>query len=101
PLRVAALAGVHRSAPIVYIRVAAVTPDLRTPARSMSLRWAYRHVDFFVAVSEWLREELIEVFGVPSAKVRVIPNGRLTRPIPSTDERTRIRRAPGLEPATV
>jgi glycosyltransferase involved in cell wall biosynthesis len=97
PLRVAALAGLHRIAPIVYLRVAAVTPDLRTPARSMSLRWAYRHVDSFVAVSESLREELIEVFGVPGAKVRVIPNGRLAPPLPSAEERTRIRRELGLE----
>src|SRR5439155_27343041 len=71
--------------------------DLRTPARSMSLRWAYRHVDFFVAVSESLREELIGVFGVPGAKVRVIANGRLAPPIPSTNEGERIRRELGLE----
>ena len=98
PLRVAAAAGLHRTAPLVYLRVAAVTPDLRTPARSRSLRWAYRKVDAFVAVSESLRRELVDVFGVAEAKIRVIPNGRLAPPVPTAEGRAEIRRSLGLEP---
>lgn len=96
PLRIAALAGVHRLAPIVYLRIAAVTPDLRTPARSASLRWAYRRVSSFVAVSENLREELIDVFGVSPAKVRVIPNGRLAPPPLGAEVRESVRKSLGL-----
>jgi glycosyltransferase involved in cell wall biosynthesis len=98
PLRIAAAAGLHRIAPLVYVRVAAVTPDLRTPARSRSLRWAYGKVDAFVAVSESLRRELVDVFGVAGSKIRVIPNGRLAPPEPIEEERDEIRRSLGLRP---
>ena len=91
PLRHAVLAGSHRRAPLVYVRVAAVSPDLRTPARSRSLRHAYAAVDAFVAVSHSLRDELTEVFGVPSAKIRVIRNGRLAPPPLEDARRERIR----------
>jgi len=101
PLRVAAAAGLHRIAPLVYLRVAAGTPDLRTPARSRSLRWAYGNVDAFVAVSGSLREELIDVFGVPDTKIRVIPNGRLAPPEPTDEQRHEIRRSLGLGPDEV
>ncbi len=101
PLRVAAAAGLHRNAPLVYLRVAAVTPDLRTPARSKSLRWAYEKVDAFVAVSESLRTELIDVFGVPEPKIRVIRNGRLRPPRLSDAERAQVRDIVGVGPGDV
>lgn len=91
PLRHAVFAGVHHRAPLAYIRVAAVTPDLRTPARSRSLRHAYGAVDAFVAVSGSLRDELTEVFGVPSERIRVIPNARLAPPPLDDARRERIR----------
>jgi glycosyltransferase involved in cell wall biosynthesis len=91
PLRHAVLAGAHRRAPLVYIRVAAVTPDLRTPARWRSLRYAYGRVDAFVAVSGSLSEELVEVFGVPPWKIRVIRNGRIAPPPLDDARRERIR----------
>jgi glycosyltransferase involved in cell wall biosynthesis len=91
PLRHAVLAGLHRRAPLVYIRVAAVTPDLRTPARSRTLRYAYGRVDAFVAVSGSLREELVEVFGIAPARIRVIRNGRLAPPALGDDRRRRLR----------
>ena len=80
PLRHAVLAGAPRRAPLVYVRVAAVTPDLRTPARSRSLRHAYGRVGAFVAVSDSLRDELTDVFGVAPGRIRVIRNGRLPPP---------------------
>jgi glycosyltransferase involved in cell wall biosynthesis len=101
PLRVAAAAGLHRIAPLVYVRVAAVTPDLRTPARSRTLRWAYGKVDAFVAVSESLRRELVDVFEVPGSKIRVIPNGRPPTPEPTDEQRDEIRRSLGLKPGEI
>ena len=91
PLRHAVLAGAHRWAPLVYIRVAALTPDLRTPARSRSLRHAYDRVAAFVAVSGSLRDELTDVFGVPSERIRVIRNGRLAPPPVHEERRAEIR----------
>jgi glycosyltransferase involved in cell wall biosynthesis len=101
PLRFAAAAGLQKRAPIVYIRVSAVSPDLRTPARSRSLRWAYGKVTAFVAVSGSLRDELVEVFGVPASRIRVIPNGRLRPPIPTPQARAALRRSFGIGPDEV
>lgn len=101
PLRYAVLAGVHRRAPLVGVRVAAVTPDLRTPARSRTLRWAYARVDAFVAVSRSLADELAEVFGVPRERIRVIANGRPAPPKITGDEREALRRSLGATPGDV
>jgi glycosyltransferase involved in cell wall biosynthesis len=101
PLRFAAAAGLQKRAPIVYIRVAAVTPDLRTPARSASVRWAYGKVAAFVAVSGSLRDELVEVFGIPASRIRVIPNGRLRPPVATLEARAALRRSFGVGPAEV
>ncbi len=98
PVRHAVLAGLHRRAPLVYVRVAAVTPDLRTPARSRSLRFAYGKVDAFVAVSGSLRDELTEVFGVSPDRIRVIGNGRLAPPPLDDARRARIREELGAAP---
>jgi glycosyltransferase involved in cell wall biosynthesis len=83
PLRVAVMAGLHRVAPLVYRRVASVTPDLRTSLRLLTLRYAYKRPTRFVAASEPLRHELISVFRVPERLIRVIGNGRPT-PVPLT-----------------
>ena len=101
PLRHAVLAGLHRRAPLVYIRVAAVTPDLRTPARSRSLRYAYGRVDAFVAVSGSLRDELVEVFDVAPERIRVIRNGRLGAPALDPARRAAIRSELGAAPGQV
>ncbi|MEX0832543.1 MAG: glycosyltransferase family 4 protein [Actinomycetota bacterium] len=86
PLRLAVLAGLRDPAPLVYVRVSAVSPQLRTGWRGSSLRAAYSRADALVAVSESLKNELIEAFGVPAEKVRVIRNGRLRRePIDPAD----------------
>ena len=98
PVRHAVLAGLHRRAPLVYVRVAAVTPDLRTPARSRSLRYAYGRVDAFVAVSGSLRRDLTEIFGVPPARIRLIGNGRLPPPPLDDERRSRIRAELGAAP---
>ena len=98
PLRHAVLAGLHRRAPIVYLRVAAVTPDLRSPGRSRSLRYAYGKVDAFVAVSGSLRDELTQTFGVPSQRIRVIANGRPAPPPLDDARRSRIRAELGAAP---
>ena len=101
PLRHAVLAGLHRRAPLVYIRVAAVTPDLRTPARSRSLRFAYSRVEAFVAVSGSLRDELVEVFGIAPDRIRVIRNGRLGTPPLGPARRAAIRAELGAAPGQV
>jgi glycosyltransferase involved in cell wall biosynthesis len=98
PLRHAVLAGLHHRAPLVYIRVAAVTPDLRTSARSRSLGLAYGRVDAFVAVSGSLRDELVEVFGIRPERVRVIRNGRLRAPALDDARRLAIRADLGARP---
>jgi len=42
--------------------------------KSVELR-IIKNVDYVIAVSEGLRDELVKRFGIPSEKVRVIPNG--------------------------
>jgi glycosyltransferase involved in cell wall biosynthesis len=101
PLRLTILAGLHRRAQLVYLRVAAVTPDLRTPTPSRALRLAYSKVDAFVAVSGPLAEELIAVFGVEPRKVRVIPNGRLPPPSLDPPRRELLRTGLGVRPEEV
>jgi glycosyltransferase involved in cell wall biosynthesis len=58
-------------------------------------------VDAFVAVSESLRRELVDVFEVPGSKIRVIPNGRPSTPEPTEEQRDEIRRSLGLEPREI
>jgi L-malate glycosyltransferase len=99
PLRMAVLAGLHRRAPIVYIRILDVPPRFRTPGRLATIRAAYRQVDRFVARSETLRTELIEDFGVPAERVQVIRNGRMAPPALSTDQRAAVRRDLGVGPS--
>lgn len=96
PLRVAVLAGLHRLAPIVYVRVAAVPPRLRTPLRARSLAWAYRRAAAFVPVSDSLRAELVDEFGVPAERVRAIRNGRFPPPELGPAERAALRRELGF-----
>ena len=96
PLRAAVLAGLHRIAPLVCLRVSSVPSELRTPVRLRTLDFAYRRVAAFVAVSESLRRELIEDFGIPPARVRVIRNGRRILPPLTDDERSAIRRELGI-----
>jgi glycosyltransferase involved in cell wall biosynthesis len=98
PVRHAVLAGLHRRAPLVYVRMAAVTPDLRTPARSRSLRYAYGKVAAVVAVSASLRDELIDIFGVPPDRIRVIGNGRPSPPPLGDARRAAIRVQLGAAP---
>ncbi|MFL5768360.1 MAG: glycosyltransferase family 4 protein [Actinomycetota bacterium] len=76
PLRAAVSGGAHRRAPLVARRISSVPPGLRTTLRMRSLQRAYDRVSVFVAVSESLRAELVEVFGVPEHRVTVIPPGR-------------------------
>jgi glycosyltransferase involved in cell wall biosynthesis len=101
PLRAAVAGGAHRRAPLVARRISSVPPELRTARRMRSLRRAYGRVSAFVAVSESLRAELVEVFGVPEHRVTVIPPGR-PEPAPITaEERERIRRELGAPPGSL
>lgn len=101
PLRLAAAAGLGRHARLVYVRVSAVPPVLRTRARMASLRAAYARADAVVAVSDSLRRELVREFGLEPERVRVIRNGRLPPPRPSSEERIALRREFGAGPADV
>jgi glycosyltransferase involved in cell wall biosynthesis len=98
PLRSAVRARLHRTAPVVSIRIAAVPPALRTPARMASLRRAYAHAAAFVAVGESLRHELVDVFGIAPERIHVIPNGRPVPPPVHESERTIVRSSLGLAP---
>ncbi|MFL5736010.1 MAG: glycosyltransferase [Actinomycetota bacterium] len=101
PLRAAVTGGAHRRAPIVARRISSVPPELRTARRMRSLRRAYARVSMFVAVSESLREELLEVFGVPERRVTVIPPGRPEPPRLPVEERARIREELGAPPGSL
>jgi glycosyltransferase involved in cell wall biosynthesis len=68
-------------APLLFRRISSVPAELRTPLRARSLRFAHARVSAFVAVSESLKRELVEDFGVPEGRIRVIPPGR-PRPAP-------------------
>jgi glycosyltransferase involved in cell wall biosynthesis len=95
PLRAAILGGAHRAAPVLFRRISSVPPKLRTPLRARSLRFAHGRVSAFVAVSESLKRELVEDFGVPEGRIRVIPPGR-PRPAPlEAGDRTELRRQLG------
>jgi glycosyltransferase involved in cell wall biosynthesis len=91
PLRAAVAGGAHRRALVVARRISSVTPELRTSMRMRSLQRAYGRVSAFVAVSESLRAELVEVFGVPERRVTVIPPGRPEPARITGEERARIR----------
>jgi glycosyltransferase involved in cell wall biosynthesis len=97
PLRIAVFARIHHVAPLLYRRVASVPPDLRTYGRLPSLRYAYRRARVVVAASESLRRELVDEFGIPAGRVRVIRNGRPRVAPLSTDERRAIRAELGVE----
>ena len=101
PLRAAVAGGAHRRAPIVARRIASLPPELRTSMRMRSLQRAYGRVAAFVAVSESLRAELVEVFGVPERRVTVIPPGRPEPARISDEERTRIREELGAPPGSL
>ncbi|MEX1047540.1 MAG: glycosyltransferase family 4 protein [Actinomycetota bacterium] len=98
PLRLCVLAGLHRIAPLVYVRISEVPSNLRTPLRTLSIRAAYARVSVFVAVSESLRREMVEVFGIPPERIEVIPTGRLGPPLPSSEETSTIRDEVGARP---
>ncbi len=49
-----------------------------------------RRADVLVAVSAGDRTRMIELEGIPSSKVRVIPNGIMPLPLPSTDLRAEL-----------
>jgi glycosyltransferase involved in cell wall biosynthesis len=101
PLRAAVTGGAHRRAPIVARRISSVPRELRTPRRMRSLRRAYGRVSAFVAVSESLRDELVEVFGVADRRVSVIPPGRPEPPPMPGEERARIREELGARPGSL
>jgi glycosyltransferase involved in cell wall biosynthesis len=101
PLRAAVAGGAHRRAPLVARRISSVPPELRTATRMRSLRRAYGRVSAFVAVSESLRAELVEVFGVPEDRVTMIPPGRPEPARITTEERERIRQELGAPPGSL
>lgn len=79
PLRAMIRAKLEGIAPIIYLRVASVPPQLARGLRGAALRRAYAKVTAFVAVSDSLRDELVNDFAIDPAKVTVIPNGRPLR----------------------
>lgn len=63
-----------RPPPILYRRIGAVIPQLRRGPRRMAFSAQMRRAGRVVAVSEAVRRETIEVFGIPDSKIVTIPN---------------------------
>jgi len=95
PLKYAALADLRRRVPIVYRKISHATGGRgeRVLARM------YGRAALILAVSEGLRDELVERFGVDPARVEVVPTSRTPPPELSPAEREQQRRAIGADPA--
>ena len=60
---------------------------------SWSTRFALKHARKIIAVSEFTKHELLEVYGAPSSKIEVVYNGfnaNLYKPIPDKQEIVRV-----------
>jgi glycosyltransferase involved in cell wall biosynthesis len=74
PLKYAAAATVGGGPPLVYRRIGSVSWLSNRPRTALYGRLV-RRADRVVAVAEAVRQETIEAFGVPPARVVTIPNG--------------------------
>ncbi len=70
-------------------------------ARGIVRRWGARRAAAFVAVSDEIRDWLIEGWGADPRRVTVIPNGIAPAPPANPSERERIRHALGLKPEEI
>ena len=93
PLKYAALADPRRRVPIVYRKITHAIGGLgeRLLARM------YGRAALIIAVSDGLRDELVERFGVDPALVEVVPTSRKPPPELSPAEREQQRRAIGAD----
>jgi glycosyltransferase involved in cell wall biosynthesis len=99
PLVAATLGGLHKWAPVVYVRVAGSPERSRRGARGWMLHTAYARASALVAVDELLREELAGEFGIDAERIRVIENGRPRMAPLSSEERARLRAKAGVPDA--
>ncbi|HEX2699136.1 MAG TPA: glycosyltransferase [Acidimicrobiales bacterium] len=92
-LRAAVLAG---AGPIVYRRIGAAPPSITTGPRRLWHRWLMGRAALVLCVAEAVRDETLDVFGLPPPRVRTVPNGvdpdRMARP-----DRAACRAAVGVE----
>jgi glycosyltransferase involved in cell wall biosynthesis len=96
PLKYAVAAG---AGPILYRRIAAAPPAVRGGGRRAVYGWLMRRARRVVAVSEPIRRETVEVFGVPAGRVTTIPRGVDPRRVAPVRGRAATRSALELPPA--
>ena len=65
----------HFHGPWGYESEAEGEAELKVKAKTMLERSVYRRVDRFIVLSEAFREVLVERYGVPARKVRIVPGG--------------------------
>ena len=98
PLKYAVLAGARRGGRILYRRIAAAPPEARSgPRRNAHARLMGR-ADRIVTVSDSIRRETVEVFGVPEDRVVTVPRGIDAARLAPSAGREATRAALGIDP---
>lgn len=72
--------------------------SLRHRAWRAAVRWAMKHADLGVAVSEMVRDNAVTQVGLAREKIVVVPNGVFMPPPVEEPQRVRVRAALGLGP---
>jgi glycosyltransferase involved in cell wall biosynthesis len=75
PLKYAAIT-CPRSIPLVYYRIGTTAPALRNAAQRRLHRFVARRATAVACVSDDVAQETVDLLGVPSTRISVIPNGR-------------------------
>jgi len=98
PLKYAVLAGARRNGRILYRRIAAAPAAARSGARRNAHARLMGRADRVVTVSDSIRRETIEVFGVPEDRVVTVPRGIDAARLAPSSGREATRVALGIEP---
>jgi glycosyltransferase involved in cell wall biosynthesis len=95
-LKYAALGPIGFGGRLVYRRIGSTPPSIARGPRRIAYGRLMRRAARVVAVAEAVREETIQIFGLPDRHVVTIPNAVDARRLATTQDRGAVRRALGI-----
>jgi glycosyltransferase involved in cell wall biosynthesis len=100
PLKYASVGAAGRRTPVVYRRIGGAPAWLKHGPRRSVYGYLMRRASRIVVVAEAVRRETVELFGVPTDRIRVIPNGIDPARVERTRDRSATRRSLGIPPSS-
>jgi glycosyltransferase involved in cell wall biosynthesis len=95
-LKYSVVATFRTGVPIVYRRIGSAHPAIADRARRMLYGWLMRRATVVICVSETVRRETVEAYGVGLERTSVIPNGVDPQRLRARHDRAQVRASLGV-----